>query len=224
MGIIYKLTSPEGKSYIGQTIQTFNKRMSGHVHGKSYCRALKDAIEKYGFDTFQKQIIWEGDNDLILEKEKYYIDHFNTIYPNGYNLSSGGGRGEHRSTETIKLMKESQRNSVKERNCDLLGYIVENRSKVHDKITSWTVRNNKHGCLGRFKTKEEALMFQIEYTKEPDKYIDNYTKQRVANGKGGVYKKGKRWIVVLYIDNKSKYFGSFKTEEEAKQKKESLLH
>lgn len=69
MGIIYKLTSPEGKSYIGQTIQTFNKRMSGHVHGKSYCRALKDAIEKYGFDTFQKQIIWEGDNDLISEKE-----------------------------------------------------------------------------------------------------------------------------------------------------------
>jgi len=224
MGIIYKLTCPEGKSYIGRTIQTFKKRMSGHVNGKSYCRALKSAIEKFGFDAFHKQIIWEGDNSLISEKEKYYIKEFNTIYPCGYNLSSGGGRGEHRSCETLKLMKEKQRNIAKNRNNGLLGYIVENHSKVDGRITSWTVKNNKQGSLGNFKTKEDAVRFQCDYTKEPDKYITNYRKRRVANSEGGVYKKRNKWIVVLYIDNQSKYYGSFKTKEEAIQKRDTLLH
>ena len=52
MGIIYILTSPDNKSYIGQTIQELKTRMNGHKYGKSYCRALKDAISKFGFDSF----------------------------------------------------------------------------------------------------------------------------------------------------------------------------
>jgi len=49
-GIIYKITSPNGKSYIGQTIQTFNQRMKGHRKANSNCILLKKAIIKYGWD------------------------------------------------------------------------------------------------------------------------------------------------------------------------------
>lgn len=217
MGLIYKLTSPDGKSYIGQTIQSFRKRMNGHMYGKGYCRALKCAMNEYGFDSFKKEIIWEGENELISGKEKYFIEHFNTMDPNGYNLSSGGGRGEHRSDNTIKLMTKNQRENVKQRNNGLLGFIYENKSKIDGRITSWTVKNNNCSCLGYFKTKEEAVYFQIEYSKDPDRFIQAYSKKRVPNGEGGVYYKKNRnkWIVIPMINGKNIYLGSYETEEEA---------
>jgi predicted GIY-YIG superfamily endonuclease len=50
MGIIYKLTSPNEKSYIGQTTKPFESRMCGHksasndLDKKDGCRALNSAI------------------------------------------------------------------------------------------------------------------------------------------------------------------------------------
>jgi hypothetical protein len=217
MGLIYKLTSPEGKSYIGQTVQSFKKRMNGHVHGKSYCRVLKCAIDEYGFDNFEKQVLWEGENELISEKEKYYIKYFNTMHPNGYNLSSGGGRGEHRCQNTIKLMTENQRKNAKLKNDGLLGYIHENKSKIDGRTTSWTLKTNKCGSLGNFKTEEDAKCFQIEYSRYPQKYLDTYSKKRVPNGEGGVYyrKERNKWIVMPMINGVNTYMGSYDTEEEA---------
>ena len=208
-GIIYKLTCPEGKLYIGRTIQSFQKRMNGHIYGKSYCRVLKEAINKYGFENFKKEIIWEGEKEIISEKEKHFIKHFNTMYPNGYNLSTGGGRGEHRSINTIELMTKNQRELAKQKNNGLLGYIIENKS-------SWTVNSNK--CwIGNFKTKEEALSCQLDYTQDPDKYHNMYSKQRAANGDGGIYyrKDRNKWIVRTYINGKMTHLGSYKTREEA---------
>jgi len=210
-GIIYKLTCPEGKSYIGRTIQSFKKRMDGHVYGKGYCREIKEAINKYGFNRFEKEIIWEGRKDVLPEKEVHFIKHFNTMYPNGYNLSTGGGRGEHRSIDTIKLMTKNQRELAKQRNNGLLGYIVENKS-------SWTVKSNR--CwIGNFKTKEEVLSCQRDYTQYPDKYHGMYSKQRSANGDGGIYyrKDRNKWIAMPHINGQNLYIGSYKKEEEARE-------
>ena len=208
-GIVYKLTCPEGKSYVGRTIQSFKKRMDAHVYGKGYCRALKEAINKHGFNRFEKEIIWEGEKDVVAEKEAYFIQHFNTMYPNGYNLSTGGGRGEHRSADTIQHMIKNQRELAKQRNNGLLGYIIENKS-------SWTV--NSHRCwIGNFKTKEEALSCQLDYTQDPDKYHNMYSKQRATNGDGGVYyrKDRNKWTVMPCINGKNVYMGSYETREEA---------
>lgn len=209
-GIVYKLTCPEGKSYVGRTIQSFKKRMDGHVHGKGYCRALKEAINKHGFDNFEKEIVWEGGKDLVVEKEAYFIQHLNTMHPNGYNLSAGGGRGEHRSADTIQRMIKNQRELAKQRNGGLLGYIIENKS-------SWTVRSNR--CwIGNFKSKEEALACQLDYTQDPDKYHNTYSKQRAANGDGnGVYyvKNRNKWMVSPHINGKNVYMGVYENRQEA---------
>lgn len=51
-GIIYKFTSPSGKSYIGQTNQG-NKRYSQHAKSsKSKDGKFQRAIRKYGFENF----------------------------------------------------------------------------------------------------------------------------------------------------------------------------
>ena len=217
MGLIYKLTCPEGKMYIGRTIQTFKKRLNGHKYGMSQCRLLKKAINIFGFENFKKEIIWEGENELLPEKEKYYIEYLNTIYPFGYNLSTGGGRGEHRSENTIKLMTINQRELAKIRNEGLLGYIVENKSKLDGRITSWTVKNNKCGSIGNFKSRDEALSFQHDYTQDPDKYINAYSKKRLPNGKSGIYyrKERDRWVVIPHVNGKNIYIGSYKSKEEA---------
>lgn len=47
------------------------------------------AIQKYGKDHFWYEII-EHDIENYNERERYWIDYYNTIRPNGYNILKGG--------------------------------------------------------------------------------------------------------------------------------------
>jgi group I intron endonuclease len=88
--VIYKHTSPSGKAYIGQT-NNYKKRTNEHKSKSSGCRLFACAIKKYGWDSFSHEILAENltvDEANRLEAE-LIIKH-NTIYPNGYNLRSGG--------------------------------------------------------------------------------------------------------------------------------------
>ena len=86
---VYKLVSPNGKSYIGQT-NWLEKRFSVHRNSKTRTY-LSMAIQKYGFDNFTKTILHEG---LAIDESNYYeakyIEELNTLFPNGYNLRTGG--------------------------------------------------------------------------------------------------------------------------------------
>lgn len=78
-----------GKSYIGQTKQTLLKRWKRH--NKKGCRALYSAIKKYGAENFTIESICEPPiESLMCALESYYIAHYNTLSPNGYNLRTGG--------------------------------------------------------------------------------------------------------------------------------------
>ena len=214
MGIIYKLTSPDNISYIGQTIRSINKRLYDHKNGKPYCRVLKEAINNFGFDNFKKEIIWEGDNNLLSKMEKYYIEYYNTLHPNGYNLSSGGGKGEHRSKDTVKRMIKNQRNITKNKNNGLLGYLIENKSKVDGRTTSWSFGTNTMRW-GTFKTKDEVLNFQIKYTENPDYFQEMYKPKRTKNGSGCIYQRKDRKDESWYASISNKYLGKFTSKEDA---------
>jgi group I intron endonuclease len=87
--VIYKHTSPSGKSYIGQT-NNYDRRCSQHKSSVD-CRALSAAIKKHEWDNFQHEILMEG---LSLEEanqwESALILKHNTLAPAGYNLRTGG--------------------------------------------------------------------------------------------------------------------------------------
>lgn len=89
-GYIYKYTSPSGKSYIGQTTRSLAER-AGH-NGKNYkgCSLMFRAIQKYGFEAFEVEILAEVKKEQLDDYEKKYIVIFNTLSPNGYNLTEGG--------------------------------------------------------------------------------------------------------------------------------------
>lgn len=91
MGIIYKLTFPNNKVYIGQTIKTLNTRFSQHINSvnNGSKQVIHKAINKYGIENILKEVICNCDRKYLNEFEKYYIWKYNTI-ENGYNVALGG--------------------------------------------------------------------------------------------------------------------------------------
>lgn len=94
MGYIYLVTNTiTKKQYIGQTVQKdINSRWKQHksLSPKLIGRYLLDSYKKYGISNFKFQIVCICFDEDIDYLEKYYIQKFNTLAPNGYNLTSGG--------------------------------------------------------------------------------------------------------------------------------------
>lgn len=94
-GFIYKYTSPSNKVYVGQTVNNLATRAKNIASGKGYkkCSVFWKAIQKYSFTNFKVEILEEVLVSELNEKEKYYINYFNSVVPNGYNLTDGGNGG-----------------------------------------------------------------------------------------------------------------------------------
>lgn len=92
--IIYIHTNKKnGKSYIGQTKQTLNRRWR---NGAGYTRYSKDAhfaraINKYGWDQFIHEILEDKitTQDKANERETFWIRFYDSV-KNGYNEDYGG--------------------------------------------------------------------------------------------------------------------------------------
>lgn len=94
---IYLITNKiNGKKYVGQSTDILY-RWSQHIsyinklHHKSL---LKSAFQHYGVDNFNFEIIEICSPEELDDKEKYYINKYNTYYlaknSNGYNMTLGG--------------------------------------------------------------------------------------------------------------------------------------
>lgn len=93
MAYIYKITNKlNGKIYIGKTIYTIEKRWNEHkscvLHNREKT-PLHIAMQKYGCDNFTIEQIEECSDDIVNEKEIYWIAYYNS-YHNGYNATLGG--------------------------------------------------------------------------------------------------------------------------------------
>lgn len=99
-GKIYLLTNKiNGKQYIGQTISN-----NSYGHGT----AIRHAFNKYGKDNFNIDIIKDKvPYEKLDELEINFINEYNTLSPNGYNLESGGNPGKILSEESKEKISES---------------------------------------------------------------------------------------------------------------------
>ena len=89
--VIYKITSPSGKGYIGQTVR-LTQRKSKHKMAKfSGCVAINAAIKKYGWSSMRFEVIVDNPPEKELNSlEIALIKEHKTRAPNGYNLTDGG--------------------------------------------------------------------------------------------------------------------------------------
>ena len=102
LGIIYKVTFPNGKIYIGQTKRTLEQRKKSHYNNlKNYQKTGKNdyvimrAFNKYGFEnTVWEQIDSANSEKDLNDKEKYWIQYYRSYIgfynSNGYNSTLGG--------------------------------------------------------------------------------------------------------------------------------------
>lgn len=107
MGIVYKITSPSNKIYVGITTNTLEDRWKNHNKATSNCRILKNAIQHYGKDNMKVEKLIEIDNYYLNLYEKFYIKLYNSLAPNGMNCTSGGDFNKQLSEETRQKIKES---------------------------------------------------------------------------------------------------------------------
>lgn len=119
--IVYKLTSPSGKSYIGITKHTAEERFKQHVSNYNLNRKkgklntkLQFAFQKYGTDNWEINVLWETESyDELCQMEIKMIAEHDTIN-NGYNLHIGGmsgwsGTGDNYTDEHKRKISESRK-------------------------------------------------------------------------------------------------------------------
>lgn len=105
MYIIYCLTSPSGKKYVGQT-ECWRARWAVHIgdarRGYGGCRVLRRAIRRYGAGSFTHEILETVDSlEDANAAEIRWIKDLDCLAPNGYNLNEGGNkRNTHESTRS----------------------------------------------------------------------------------------------------------------------------
>ena len=96
MGYIYCITNIiNNKRYVGKTTNTIEERWKEHCQDfkKERCekRPLYDAFNKYGIENFKIEYLEEvQDDDLLSEKEIYWIKELGTYGSKGYNATKGG--------------------------------------------------------------------------------------------------------------------------------------
>jgi hypothetical protein len=162
MGYIYKITNKiDNKIYVGQTIQNVEARWKDHLKKGSNCRYLKSAINKYGLDNFDFKLVCITFDNQLDDMEIKYIEQYNSLVPNGYNLRQGGNSGRH-NAETKQKIAETLLKNRKVIQFDIQG----NRLNTFNSCTeaAESVGNSPstigHCCNGDIKT---AAGFRWKY-------------------------------------------------------------
>jgi group I intron endonuclease len=168
--LVYLITNLlNNKQYVGQTIQSLEKRWQRHCWKSTSQNSMPicKAIAKYGKDNFKIELLTSCiSQEELNEKELFYTNELNTWSPNGYNLRAGEGRGS-MSDETkakiatantgMKRTPEARQNMSEAHKGKVLP--PEQRKKISDANKG----ENNH-FYGKTHTQEELDKMSKTYT------------------------------------------------------------
>jgi len=153
MGFIYKITNiVSGKCYIGETVQNDpEKRWKQHIRtiNKNIgCPALKDAVAKYGLNSFRFEVLIICFNEDRFIYEKQYIKKYNSQVPNGYNILPGGQYGGSRlgikhTEKAKKKMSDTCKAYYKENPNHFETYREKHKKSMENVDISTSVKNSE---------------------------------------------------------------------------------
>ena len=148
--IIYLRTNKiNGMQYVGQTSDFKQREYDWRSLKSRYANEhIRNDRAKYGLDNWTVEVLAETENrEDAWELEKRFIKDFNTKFPNGYNLSDGGGgsKGAHLSEETKKKIGEA----IKGEKNGMFG-------KRHSEEVKQRISEKKKGSQSPFKGKRHS--------------------------------------------------------------------
>lgn len=189
IGYIYKLTSPNGKIYIGQTIN--KKQRKYHYKTKNFKQQLKlwNESQKYNwkpYETFEiiEECLCGRNKSYLNEREQYWIKFYDS-FKNGLNCNEGGfgnlgyvasNRTKEKMSnyhKTKPKMSEKTKKLLKEIN---LGDKNPMFGKKHSKESINKIRKAKIGFI--FSDKTKLKMSKSAKNRPP---MSNKTKQKLSN-------------------------------------------
>lgn len=150
-GCIYLITNNITKMrYIGQTTRSLEKRFKEHF-AMANCNYLYSAMHKYGLESFSYKVLARANTiEELNNRETYYIKIFNTLAPNGYNLSSGGKNAKP-SKMALANMKKAKKGVYKGSSNPFFG-------KHHSAATKLKISRN-HGTKRAIKNNETNVTY-----------------------------------------------------------------
>lgn len=153
-----------GKLYVGVTTKGYKNRFANHIwHSRKSsggCRALYNAMRKYGQDAFSVELIDTASGfEEMNQLERKYIAMLGSLHPNGYNLTDGGDAGSFAeetrvmASERLKGKPMSERNrkglikawanpELRQKRCDAIKEAM-NRPEVKTKTSERQKGNSK---------------------------------------------------------------------------------
>lgn len=217
-GIYCYTNKVNGKKYVGQSIDLARRRRKMCYRFSSM---FSHAIEKYGKDSFEYEVLEYCDVSALDAREEFWIKELKTFPPSlgfGYNLTSGGGHQEI-SAETRKKISEGQRGDKhwtfgmpKEEN-PLFGIPL---SPEHCKKISESKKNGAHPLRGKHLPLEWAAKIGKGLLGKQNT-LGQKNQPNASSKFHGVQRRPNRpsWKATLKYLNKTHYIGSSRDEETA---------
>ena len=163
---IYKFTNKtNGKSYIGQSVD-IQRRYKEHKSQRNENTLFHKAIDEYGFDNFDFSIIEICNISELNWKEVFYIKEYQTLFPNGYNISEGGHFGHPMGLSSIddvssiiSLLRYTDMSNID------IGLLYD--------VSDQTISDINNGRIWR----RDDIVYPIRNRKTPRKYCTNCGKE-----------------------------------------------
>jgi group I intron endonuclease len=223
IGTIYKLTSPSGKHYIGQTMDARRRRRT-FSHGVAYYSGARmdNAVKKYGSNNFKYEILCQLYN-INREKLRCQLDELEIAYikiydsyKSGYNMTEGGSGAKgcfHTEKSKTKLRKialgrispfkglhhtEENKQAARERGKLLIGANNPFYGKSHtDKVKKAISEANSKPVIQM--DLNGNFLKEFSSAKEAGDYLGNprANSEIIKVCKGYISPKGKRYLTSL---------------------------
>ena len=181
------------KVYIGKTVYTINQRFKRHLQDarNHKCNSkLHRAILKYGEEHFYPIMIEECSDEEAFEKEKYYIQLYDSV-KNGYNISYGGeGESQVDFQEIEQLFLQGKYVTEIAKITGHTTKTISNRLKAAGYTIASNTANKGGGIHIQFQNLEfDSLTTLAEYLKEN---VDVFRDKEITTIIKGISKNSKR--------------------------------
>ena len=191
---IYKVTNKvNGKVYIGQSVD-IGRRWRTHMTAKDDIYFHK-AIQKYGVENFEWEVIEQCKKSELDERESYWIEYYDS-FNKGYNCTKGGDGGpvmhgednpewkggvssdedycRQYSKQYYQANKEQKKQYFKQ-------HYEANKEKVKQQMKEYYEANKEKRKEYREANKEKAKEYSKEYYEVHKEELKEKAKQRYLN-------------------------------------------